>query len=185
MLPHTQFGFRRRSPETSFLELLKIDMGCCRLGWYHLQKMIRALDSSKYPARLGQPWDDEENAKLLKSIQKNKSIEEIAKEHERTPGGINSQLRVIAADYHYNNNLPLAEIQKFTRLTQKVIEHAINKHAPFKKGPPPVKAPPPVETPPPEPTLAEVMARLDSIEIKLNVLLEAQCLNFVRTISHK
>ena len=44
-----------------------------------VKKLCYGLDSSKYPSRLGQPWKDDEIVKLLKSIQKKKTIEDIAK----------------------------------------------------------------------------------------------------------
>ncbi len=147
--------------------------------------MFRVLDASTRPARMGQTWNEEEVAKLLKLIQKKKSLEEIAKEHERSVRSIECQLLIIAADYHFNNSLSKEEIRKFTGLTFEEIGFAIGRRAytnRLKEEKAMKKVAPPVETRPPEPTLADVMARLDNIEIKLNVLLEAQCLNFVRTM---
>ena len=149
------------------------------------QKMIYRLDPSKYPARMGKAWSDEEVAKLLKSVQKKKSLEEIAAEHERTVGGIKSHLKVVAVDYHFNNNLSYEEIQKYTGLTRDEIQDAIVKYEYKNRLKESKREAVHVEPPSPEPTLTDVIARLDNIEIKLNVLLEAQCLNFVRTISHK
>ena len=86
------------------------------------KRAIYGLDSSKYPARMGKGWDQEEIVKLLDSIRNKKSIEEIATEHERTVGGINSRRRGIATDYYFNNNLSIDKIQKFTGLTGEEIE---------------------------------------------------------------
>lgn len=85
------------------------------------------LDASKHPSRIGQPWKDEEIEKLLRNIQKKKTMEEIAKEHERTIGGIYSRIREIAADYHFNDNRPIEEIQKYTGITKEEIEDAIKR----------------------------------------------------------
>ena len=86
------------------------------------------LDASKYPVRIGKPWHDEELIKLLKSIQKKTPVHEIAKEHDRTIGGIRSRLRKLAADYYFNDKRPIEEIQKFTGLTKLEVENVIKRH---------------------------------------------------------
>ena len=91
------------------------------------KRAIYGLDASKYPSRMGQPWNEEEVMKLLKSVQKKKSAQEIATEHERTVGSINSYLRKLAADYHFNDNRPMEEIQKYTGLDRDIIEDAIKR----------------------------------------------------------
>lgn len=90
------------------------------------QKMVEK-DPSKYPARMGNKWDDDEVIKLLKSIKMNKSIVDIATEHERTVGAINSERRKLAADYWFNDNRPIEEIMKFTGLTKEEIEDTIKR----------------------------------------------------------
>jgi len=77
--------------------------------------------------RQGQPWEEEEIQKLLSSISKKKDIHEIALEHERTVGGINSRINKIAVDYWFNNKLPIEKIQKFTGLTVIQIQEEIKK----------------------------------------------------------
>ena len=103
-------------------------------------KTYYGLDASKYPARFGQPWKDEETIKLLRSIQKKKPLEEIARGHERTVGGITAQLKKLAVEYHFNDNRPIEEIQKFTGLSKEIIEDSIRKKT-FSDR---VNAPPPV-----------------------------------------
>jgi len=133
------------------------------------KKIMYGLDASKYPARLGQPWKEEEVIKLLKSIQKKKSIEEIAKEHDRTVGGINSHIQKIAVDYHFNDKRSIEEIQKFTGLTKEQIEYAIKRHelkdAAKKSAESKVKKEKPL-------TMLEVVSLLKDIQSKLNTLLE-------------
>jgi hypothetical protein len=85
------------------------------------------LDMSKYPSRTGQLWKKEEIEQLLQSIQEKKSIDAISKEHCRTVGGITSRLKVIAADYHFNDKLPIEEIMKITNLSTEQIKDAIAK----------------------------------------------------------
>jgi hypothetical protein len=142
-------------------------------------KLIYGLDPSKYPKRRGQPWKEDEVVKLLTSIQKKKSIEEIAKEHERTEGSINSYLRKLAADYHFNDNRHIEEIQKFTGLAKEDIEDAIKRRE-VKDA---VKKSSETSTPKEKkqwkkatseelPTMLEVVSLLKDIQSKLNTLLD-------------
>jgi len=85
------------------------------------------LDASNYPSRMGQGWEDDEVQKLLISIQKKKSMETIATEHERTVGGIRSQINKLAADYHFHDRRSMEEIQTYTGLTKEEIEDAIRR----------------------------------------------------------
>jgi hypothetical protein len=78
-----------------------------------------------YPARMGKKWENDEFIKLLSLIQKKKTIDEIALEHERTVGSIRSQIRQLAADYYFNDKRPIEEIVKFTGLTKEEIEYTI------------------------------------------------------------
>lgn len=142
------------------------------------KKLMYGLDPSKYPSRLGQPWKEDEVVKLLTSIQKKKSIGEIAKEHDRTEGGINSYIRKLAVDYHINDKRPMEEIQRFTGLSKEQIEDAIKRRE-FKDA---VKKS--SETAEPKvvkkkrateeelPTMLEVVSLLKDIQGKLNTLLE-------------
>ena len=84
-------------------------------------------DASKYPGRMGQKWEQEEVQKLLASIKEKKPISEIATEHERTIGGIKSELKKLAADYWFKDKKLLEEIVKLTGLPKEDIELAIKK----------------------------------------------------------
>ena len=86
-------------------------------------------DPVLYPERMGAKWDDDEVLKLLKSIRKKKSIYDIAIEHQRTTGAINSRRRKLAVDYWFNDKRPIEEIIKFTGLTREEIETAIKRRA--------------------------------------------------------
>ena len=141
------------------------------------QRSFYGLDASKYPSRMGQPWKDEEVEKLLRNIQKKKTVEEIAKEHERTLGSIHSYIRKLATDYHFNDNRPIEEIQKYTGLTKKEIEEAIKKREfndALKKPHVSLQPKPVIEKPKEEemPTMKEVVSLLRDIQGKLNLLLE-------------
>jgi hypothetical protein len=89
--------------------------------------LFSILSKMSLPARNGKPWRDDEILQLLKGVQKKKTTEELAEEHQRTPGGIRSRLREIAADYYFNENRPLEQIAKFTGLDIDTISDAISK----------------------------------------------------------
>ena len=137
------------------------------------KKSLFGLDPSKYPARMGKPWKDEEIMQLLQSIQKKKSIEEIAVEHGRTVGGINSRRRELAADYHFNADRTIEEIQKFTGLTKEEVEEAIKRRS----RPKLVKSKEVVNTlvessKESATNINDVMELLKDIQAKINVVLE-------------
>jgi len=132
------------------------------------KKLMYGLDPSKYPSRLGQPWKEDEVVKLLRSIQKKKSIEDIAKEHDRTEGGIISYIKKLATDYHFNDKRPIEEIQQYTGLSKEEIEEAIKKRV-IKKKKPTVSI---TDADEDEPTMKEVVSLLKDIQGKLNALLE-------------
>jgi hypothetical protein len=84
-------------------------------------------DTSKYPARMGKKWEQEEVQKLLASIKEKKPVSEIATEHERTDGGIYAELRKLAADYWFKDKKPMEEIIGLTGLPKEDIELAIKR----------------------------------------------------------
>ena len=92
------------------------------------QKMFEK-DPTKYPARLGKKWENEEVNKLLSSIRNKKSIADIATEHERTIGGINGRRKQMAADYWFNDKKSMEEIQNITGLSKGEIEEAIDRRS--------------------------------------------------------
>lgn len=83
------------------------------------------MNKEFFADRRGKPWSNDEQNQLLKEIQKKIPIEMIAELHGRTNGGITSRLREIAANYYFNNNLQVPEIQKYTGLTFDEISDAI------------------------------------------------------------
>jgi len=122
---------------------------------------------------MGKPWKDEEIMQLLQSIQKKKSIEEIAEEHGRTVGGINSRRRELAADYHFNGNRTIEEIQKFTGLTKEQVEDAIKRRSQPKLVKPKEIVNTLVESSKESATnINDVMELLKDIQAKINLVLE-------------
>jgi hypothetical protein len=90
---------------------------------------LKNKNPTKYPARMGQPWAEEEVIQLLASIKKQKTIEDIATEHQRTIGSINAQRKKMAAEYYSNDGRTIEEIGKFTGLTAQQINDAIKKYS--------------------------------------------------------
>lgn len=122
------------------------------------------------PERMGVGWSDEETVRLLTSIQKKRTIEEIAADHRRSEGAIQSRLRRLAADYHYYDRRPIEEIQKFTGLSKEQVEDAIAARRPGRKSA--GKTVQSVRKAEHEPTLKEVMLLLKDIQLQLQVLTE-------------
>lgn len=79
-----------------------------------------------YPARMGKAWDDHEILNLLKKIRENKTVDTIAKEHERTVGGIRSRLGVLAYEF-YEEGKTIDQIKKYTGLSTEQIADSISK----------------------------------------------------------
>ena len=90
-------------------------------------KMVRE-NPDKYPTRMGQPWSSDEVIKLLGFINNNKSVADIAKEHQRTEGGITSQLKKMAYEYYKNDKKSIEDIEILTGLSSKQIRDTISKH---------------------------------------------------------
>lgn len=80
----------------------------------------------KYPSRMGKKWDHEEISQLLESIKNNKNYEMISNDHQRTIGGISSQIKKLAVEYHIKGK-PIEEIEILTKLTKEEINEAIAK----------------------------------------------------------
>ena len=87
-----------------------------------VEEVIVATDPLK---NKGKRWSDEEVMGVLQSIRSKKTFEEIAVEHQRTVGGIISKLREIAAIYHYENEMSMDLIKKYTGLDEETITDAI------------------------------------------------------------
>jgi len=124
----------------------------------------------------GKLWSEEEIKKLLDGVSKGHSIETIAENHQRMAGAIRYRLKVMAADYYYNNELPIEKIQKFTGLSKEDIAESISRRAwqeEQKKNKPPkgpkVKPPQTPLTQAPETNdLKEVLEILKDIQTTLN-----------------
>ena len=93
------------------------------MRYKYYQRLIEK-NPGKYPRRIGEPWLYEEEFKLLKSVREKKTIEEIAKEHERTNTAIKCKLKAFAWDY-WNENKTKEQIMLYTGLTESEINDII------------------------------------------------------------
>lgn len=75
---------------------------------------------------IGAKWTVKEELELLNEIKKNKTVKQIAENHERTVGGINSRIRHIAYNMH-KNSVPMNEIENKTKLSRTEIECLIGR----------------------------------------------------------
>jgi hypothetical protein len=57
---------------------------------------IKKLKEQPETAAAGNRWTPEEETQLIDALGNNKDVEDIAKDHKRTPGGIRSRMREIA-----------------------------------------------------------------------------------------
>jgi len=80
----------------------------------------------EYPSNIGQKWTTEEELLLLEELNKDTDIEIIAKDHNRTIGGINSRRREIAYKM-YLKNVSIEKIVEETKLNIECIEQTIEK----------------------------------------------------------
>lgn len=97
-------------------------------------KMIKTQNPDKiYPSNLGQKWTVEEENTLLEELSKNIDIEIIAKNHNRTEGGINARRREIAYKM-YINNVTYDEIIEKTKLNYESIKQTIDKRNQIQKN---------------------------------------------------
>jgi hypothetical protein len=133
-------------------------------------KKVVEEDPAIYPVRMGKKWEDDEVLQLLTSIQKKKPILEIASEHQRTIGAINSERRKLAADYWFNDKRPMEEIIKFTGLTREQIEDAIKSRTTTKVFKPKTALTEDCGNTPSD--MKEVIILLKDIQSKLSFLME-------------
>ena len=84
-------------------------------------KIVKSKNPDKeYPSALGKLWTSEEDTQLLEELSQNLDKEEIAKNHNRTIGGINSRIRDVAYKM-YKNNMSVEEIMEKTKLVEEQV----------------------------------------------------------------
>lgn len=89
---------------------------------------LKQLRENPETSLAGTKWTDDEEKCLLESIaDENKTIEEIAIEHKRTPGGIISRLKQVAVKMVINDGIDINEVSKSLRVSVDDINTSLNK----------------------------------------------------------
>jgi hypothetical protein len=112
---------------------------------------IKRLKETPETAMTGTRWTPQEDEKLLLSITNGKTTNEIALEHQRTVGGIESRLRTIAVRMLDVDKTPIENVSATLRLSVEEILLAQKKATKPKKVP--VKVPAVVQVSESESTL--------------------------------
>jgi len=126
-------------------------------------------EMSNKPSRNGKKWEEDEIQLLLQSIREKRSVEDIAREHRRTPGAITSELRKIA--YHFwTKKKSVEEIVTLTGLSKEEVELAIaRRHK--DDGVPPTRREKAIERKMIQHDIKELQGALVSIRNQMNVLI--------------
>jgi hypothetical protein len=88
---------------------------------------IQKLKDQLETANVGRKWTDYEEQLLIKSIREDKLIDDIAKEHKRTSGGIRSRLKVIAVRMIEIEGKTIEEVSNLLHMTPGEINKLKNK----------------------------------------------------------
>jgi hypothetical protein len=76
--------------------------------------------------RIGEPWTNDEEMKVLSSLANSKTIEEISNDIQRTCGAIRSRLKHISVEMHIKG-VKHEDITHITTITSTEINEAIEK----------------------------------------------------------
>ena len=87
-----------------------------KMSAYHIINLKEKPETS----RIGEKWTIEEEEKFIRLIALGKSIEEIAKEHQRTVGGMKSRIRHMAVNMLKSKSMK--EVCNLLQITQEDIE---------------------------------------------------------------
>lgn len=97
---------------------------CNRTDFWDMVRISN--DETTYPSNMGLKWSEQEETMLLQELKDDIDIETIAKNHDRTVGGINARRREIAYQMHLKKT-SFDEIIQKTKLDYQSIENAIQR----------------------------------------------------------
>lgn len=92
-----------------------------------IREHIKQLKEQPETAAVGNRWTPEEETRLIDSLGQGKDIDEIAKDHKRTTGGIKCRMKEIAVRMIENDGKSVEEVCMTLRLTLEDIEDAQKK----------------------------------------------------------
>ena len=90
-----------------------------------LRKRLARLRGHAATAMAGKPWSDEEECRLLESLQQGLPVEEIALHHQRTPNGIYARAYGIAREMAGCGKTP-EEISEELNISLRRIRFAVS-----------------------------------------------------------
>jgi hypothetical protein len=93
----------------------------------NLHENIQKIKDNPETSSFGKKWTIEEEKQLITYINENKSIDDIAKEHKRTSGGIRSHIREIAVRMIRNDGKTIEEVCEILHVTPEEITDAQNR----------------------------------------------------------
>lgn len=86
------------------------------------QDKLREQRKNPETSRAGLKWDNEEDCSLVDKVKDGVSIDDIAKEHQRTSGSIKTRLIVKAIQLMENDNQSLEDVSSTFNLQESDIE---------------------------------------------------------------
>lgn len=91
------------------------------------QEEMRRQRENPETCRAGLKWDDDEDKKVIDKLDKNMSIDDIAKELKRTPNSIKTRISMNALKMIEEEDKTLADVLKRFKLTEDDIKDYKNK----------------------------------------------------------
>lgn len=86
------------------------------------QEEMRRQRENPETCRAGLKWDDDEDKKVLDKLEKNMSIDDIAKELKRTPNSIKTRISMNALKMVEEDGKELSDVLKQLKLTEEDIK---------------------------------------------------------------
>ena len=117
------------NPKNQFLEQILNKKPKYKILPMNFREHIKQLKEQPETAAAGTKWTAIEETQLIDSLSNGKDIDDIAKEHKRTVGGIKSRMKEIAVRMLDNNETSIEEVCKKLRLTSEEIEDAQKRRA--------------------------------------------------------
>lgn len=98
-----------------------------------IRERIQKLKDQPETSCVGNKWTDEDEYMLIKSISEAKLIDDIAREHKRTSGGIRSRLRLIAVRMIETEGKTIEDVCATLRMTSEDFRSVVRRlHHPNK-----------------------------------------------------
>ena len=78
-------------------------------------------------SRKGKKWDMTEDSDLMKELQTEKSIDEIAKKHKRSEGAIRSRIAQYVLMFYEKENKSISEISSLMHLSEQNVVYSLHR----------------------------------------------------------